>query len=143
MAQSSIWWILAGSVVAVEMLTGTFYLLMFAIGLAAAAVAAHLGFSSAYQFVVAGVVGGIAVAAWHRYKVLRPQAATATKNSDVNLDIGQTVQVNQWNADGTGTVQYRGAQWRVAHSPTDKHEPALGAHQIIEVVGSQLVVKKI
>jgi membrane protein implicated in regulation of membrane protease activity len=143
MAVSSIWWILAGSAVIIELLTGTVYLLMFACGLAAAAIAAHLGLGVALQFVIAGVVGFAAMAAWHRYKASRPPTATATKNSDVNLDIGQSVQVTQWNADGSANVQYRGAQWKVVHAHADKHEPSPGAHQIIEVLGSQLVVKKV
>ena len=46
MAESTIWWLCAGAAVAVELLTGTFYLLMLATGLAAAAVAAHLGAGS-------------------------------------------------------------------------------------------------
>ena len=41
MAESTIWWLMAGSAVAVELVTGTFYLLMLAIGLASAALAAH------------------------------------------------------------------------------------------------------
>ena len=36
MAESTIWWLLTGTAVAVELITGTFYLLMLAIGLAAA-----------------------------------------------------------------------------------------------------------
>jgi hypothetical protein len=32
MADSTVWWLLAGAAVAVELLTGTFYLLMLAIG---------------------------------------------------------------------------------------------------------------
>ena len=44
MEQSTIWWLAAGIVVAAELLTGSFYLLMLALGLAAAAIAAHLGF---------------------------------------------------------------------------------------------------
>ena len=43
MADSTVWWLLAGAAVAVELMTGTFYLLMLAIGLAAAALAAHAG----------------------------------------------------------------------------------------------------
>jgi membrane protein implicated in regulation of membrane protease activity len=43
MAQSTLWWLLAGTAVGVELATGTFYLLMLALGLAAAAVAAHMG----------------------------------------------------------------------------------------------------
>ena len=41
MAQSTIWWVLAGGFVAVELLSGTFYLLMLALGMAAAALAAQ------------------------------------------------------------------------------------------------------
>ncbi|MGA8787294.1 MAG: NfeD family protein, partial [Polaromonas sp.] len=32
MSESSIWWLLAGAAVAVELMTGTFYLLMLAVG---------------------------------------------------------------------------------------------------------------
>ena len=39
MDQPTIWWLLAGITVAVELVTGTFYLLMIALGLAAAALA--------------------------------------------------------------------------------------------------------
>ena len=42
MAESTLWWLLAGGIVAAELLTGTFYLLMLALGVAAAAIAAHL-----------------------------------------------------------------------------------------------------
>ena len=65
MTESTVWWLLAGSAVAVELLTGTFYLLMLAIGLAAAAVAAQAGASVTVQFVIAAGVGGTAVVAWH------------------------------------------------------------------------------
>jgi membrane protein implicated in regulation of membrane protease activity len=41
---TTVWWVLAGIAVAVELATGTFYLLMLALGLAAGAVASHLGF---------------------------------------------------------------------------------------------------
>ncbi|TNF61541.1 MAG: NfeD family protein, partial [Burkholderiales bacterium] len=43
MADSTLWWLMTGAAVVLELLTGTFYLLMLAIGLAAGAVAAHLG----------------------------------------------------------------------------------------------------
>ena len=66
MEESTIWWLLAGGVVAAELLTGTFYLLMLAVGLAAAAIAAHLGLSTALQIVTAAVVGGRAAQAPRR-----------------------------------------------------------------------------
>ena len=43
MTEPTIWWLLTGGAVAIELLTGTFYLLMLAIGMAAGAVTAHLG----------------------------------------------------------------------------------------------------
>ena len=65
MSEPTIWWLAAGAAVAVELATGTFSLLMIAIGLAAGALTAHLGAALAGQFVVAAVVGGGAVAGWH------------------------------------------------------------------------------
>ncbi len=51
MADSTIWWLLTGVTVAIELMTGTFYLLMFAVGLTAAAIAAHMGASATVQLV--------------------------------------------------------------------------------------------
>jgi membrane protein implicated in regulation of membrane protease activity len=112
---------------------------MLAIGLAAAALSAHAGLGLAAQIGVAAVVGGGAVVAWHR---LRPQSSTlrASANHDVNLDIGETVQVEAWHPDGTTTVKYRGAQWAAVHGAGAL--PSTGAHRIVEVRGSQLVIEK-
>ena len=139
MAESTIWWLLTGGAVAVELLTGTFYLLMLAIGLAAAALAAHLGLSQPAQLVVAAVVGGGAVVGWHFVRQRRPQELPAEANRDVNLDIGETVQVTRWNADGTSSVKYRGAQWTAVPAPGTI--PVVGPHRICEVVGSRLVLE--
>lgn len=141
MAQSSIWWLLAGAAVAVELTTGTFYLLMVAIGLAAAALGAHAGASSAAQMVIAALVGGGSVLAWRSFKLKAPPTAPASANRDVNLDIGGTVQVESWQSDGTSTVNYRGAKWNVSH--TAGTAATAGAHRIVEVIGSRLVVEKI
>ena len=65
MAEPTLWWLLAGAVVAVELLTGTFYLLMIAFGLVAAATVAHLGAGVEVQTLAAAVLGGGAVVAWH------------------------------------------------------------------------------
>ena len=54
-SSASLWWVAAGIAVAVELATGTFYLLMFALGLAAAAVTAHLGAGGTAQVVVGAV----------------------------------------------------------------------------------------
>jgi len=141
MAESTIWWLLAGTAIGIELVTGTFYLLMLSIGLAAAAVAAHLGAPSTLQLVVAAVVGAGTVTGWRSYRKTLPGDAPASANRDVNLDIGETVQVDTWNPDGTATVKYRGAQWAVSSEPGR----ALGAgpHRVVEVVGSRLIVRKL
>ena len=141
MAESTLWWLLAGSAVAIELLTGTFYLLMLAIGLAAAALAAHLGLSASVQSVVAAMVGGGAVAGWHLARLRRPKERPAASNRDVNLDIGETVQVARWSPDGTTQVKYRGAQWTAVHAPGTI--PIAGPHRIREVVGSRLVIEQL
>ncbi|MDB5842075.1 MAG: NfeD family protein, partial [Herminiimonas sp.] len=51
-----IWLVLAGVVIILEMFTGTFYLLMLGIGLAAAAAVALAGMASPWQFITAAVV---------------------------------------------------------------------------------------
>lgn len=139
MAQSTIWWTLAGLVVIAELMTGTFYLLMISLGLAAAALAAHASASTSAQIVIAGLVGGGATLAWHFYKAKQPGAGPVQANRDVNQDIGATVQVDAWNADGSATVKYRGAQWAVVAAPGAAQ--TAGSYRVKEVSGSKLVVE--
>ncbi len=126
--------------VAVELVSGTFYLLMVAVGLAAGAIAAHLGLGLAMQMAVAAVVGGAAVLILRKVRSRQAQPAKASENRDVNLDIGETVFVGAWQSDGTATTTYRGAKWRVALRPGVTG--AAGTHRIVEVVGSCLIVEK-
>lgn len=142
MAESTIWWVLAGSIVAVELLTGTFYLLMISFGFVAAALAAHAGASITIQFVVAAIFGGGFVVAWRRYRRLQPTEPPASANPDVNLDIGEVLQVDEWLPDRTSKVKYRGAIWSVALSESSA-EPTRGQYRVIEVVGSRLIVKRV
>lgn len=140
MAESTLWWLLTGAAVAAELVTGTFYLLMGAIGLAAGALAAHAGFGMPAQLVVAAVVGGGAVAACYVVRRNRPSGPAAGANRDVNLDVGETVMVERWQPDGTAQVRYRGASWTVSHLPGEI--PVAGLHRVREVVGNRLVVEK-
>ena len=138
MAESTIWWLLAGSAVAVELVTGTFYLLMLAFGLAAAALAAHAGAPLVVQIVTASVVGGGAVVAWHWIKRPRPGDPSARADRSVNLDVGELVMIDSWNADGTTSVKYRGATWTAVHR--NGVTPSVGMHRVAELVGSRLLV---
>ncbi len=142
MSESTIWWILAGAAVAIELVTGTFYLLMLAVGLAAGAIAAYFGVSLVGQIVLAAIVGGGAVAAWHWKRSKNPVPLPANANRDVNLDIGEAVQVDRWNADGTATVKFRGANWTAVPANPDEFAEA-GSFRIREMQGNRLVIEKL
>ena len=148
MAESTIWWVLAGTAVAIELATGTFYLLMLGLGMTAAAIAAHLGLPVTGQILMAAVVGGGAVALWHLQIERQPKAAPANANPDVHIDIGESVFVEKWNADGTASVKYRGANWTaILATPTASFKPPLvgeiGQFRIKELLGNRLVIEKI
>lgn len=141
MTESTIWWLLAGGAVAAELLTGTFFLLMISFGMAAAALAAHAGAAIVVQLLVAAVIGGGAVVGCYLIKRKRPSDLSARADRSVNLDVGETVFVEEWNADGTATVKYRGANWTVIQRPGSA--PLAGLHRVAELVGSRLLVDKI
>jgi membrane protein implicated in regulation of membrane protease activity len=140
MSESTIWWLLAGAAVGIELVTGTFYLLMLAIGLAAAAIAAHLGLPLTWQLVTAAVVGGGAVVLWYFVRGKQPSKLPAQSNADVHIDIGEPVFVETWNADGTTQVKYRGSNWAAI---THGSAPSPGQHRIKELMGNRLVLEKI
>jgi membrane protein implicated in regulation of membrane protease activity len=100
-----IWWILAFALVALELTTGTFYLLVYGLAAAAAGIAAWLGLGMVAQLVIAaliGIAGTLALKKWRR--------AGATDEDLQDLDIGQAVTLENWN-NGRGQVKYRGALW--------------------------------
>ena len=135
---STLWWLIAGVLVAAELATGTFYLLMLALGCVAGAVAAHLGMGTVAQVVAAAILGGGATVGWHLLRLREPKSAPAASNRDVNLDVGQAVQVPLWAADGTARVQYRGASWSVRLADSGPAVP--GPHTIVALHGSELLV---
>ncbi len=141
MADSTWWWLIAGGAIVLELMSGTVYLLLLGIGFAAAALSAHAGFGLTGQLLVAALVGVGAVAVWYAVRRGRPAEAPSRSNRDVNLDIGEQVQIDAWNVDGTATVRYRGAQWTVVQAAG--RLPEAGTHRVVEVVGSRLVVDKI
>lgn len=132
------WWLIAGVLVAVELATGSFYLLMMAIGAAAGALAAHAGAGLTAQVVTAALVGGGATAGWHFKRARHPKSAPAESNRDVLLDIGETLTVEQWQPDGTARASYRGASWSVRYAGSGA--PAPGPHRIVAIRGNQLSV---
>ncbi len=136
----TLWWVLAGALVALELATGTFYLLMLALGAAVGALAAHAGLGVDAQIVCAALLGALATAGWHLRRARNPRSAPAQANRDVLLDIGQTLNVEHWAADGSARVSYRGSTWSVRYSGGDT--PAPGRHRIVAVDGNELAVTR-
>jgi membrane protein implicated in regulation of membrane protease activity len=131
------WLVAAGVLVVLELFTGTFYLLMIAIGLAFGALAAFGGMSGAVQTIVAGVVGVLATGLLHRSRFGRPVRGNAARDPNVNIDIGQHITVDQWN-NGRARVMYRGALWDVELG--QGAHPQAGVFKIVEIQGSRLIV---
>lgn len=112
-----IWTIVGFGLVIIELMTGTFYLLVFGVGAFAGALAAWLGAPFLAAVAAAGVVssiGAILVYRWH---------ATQHKDGDQAnaLDVGQSVIVERWinPAEGMLRVNYRGTDWDARIRPGD------------------------
>jgi membrane protein implicated in regulation of membrane protease activity len=131
------WLATAGVLVILELFTGTFYLLMIAIGLAVGGIVALAGAAWPLQAIAAGVVGVLATGLLHRSRFGRPARHDATRDRNVNLDIGQRVTVPAWD-NGRARVMYRGALWDVELGQGATAHP--GDFRIVEVQGSRLVV---
>jgi membrane protein implicated in regulation of membrane protease activity len=137
MADWIIWFVMAGALVILEMFTGTFYLLMIGIGLAAGGAAALAGFTGSIQLVIGAVVGSAATIGLHRSRFGKTNRTEASRDVNVNLDIGETVNVTEWH-DGKARVMYRGAMWDVDLEAGAAAQP--GSFIIREVRGNRLIV---
>jgi membrane protein implicated in regulation of membrane protease activity len=130
------WWLAAIALGIAELFTGSFYLLVLAAGAAGAGLTAALGFGLASQLLCAALISAIGAALVRKLRPLNREAQPSQRNPDVNLDIGQTVQVEQWDANRHARVAYRGAMWDVELLAG---EPALpGRFVIREIDGSRL-----
>ena len=137
------WTILAGVVVMLDLFSGTFYLLMVAIGLSAGALIAWLGGVLEQQLIVAALVGSVATVLLRRSQLGGRQKLSASCDPDVNPDIGQLINITDWHASAPGRhtarAMYRGAQWDVEFLGSGVVQP--GMFKIVEVQGSQLIVQ--
>ncbi|RKT26883.1 membrane protein implicated in regulation of membrane protease activity [Paraburkholderia sp. RAU2J] len=131
------WWIGAGVLVVLELTSGTFYLLMIALGFVAAALAHIAGAAADVQFAVAAVVALAAVVLLRRSRFGRRKRAHASRNPDVNLDIGQTLSVPAWH-ERRARANYRGAAWDVELAAGEPEDAQV--YEITELRGSCLVV---
>ena len=133
-----IWWmVLAFGLLILELVTGTFYLLVIAVALAAGGIANLAGAPFTAQLVVAAVIG-FGGALWLR----RSRFGRLASEGDAlqNLDVGQIIRIESWSAGNTARAQYRGAAWDVVLAPGEDAAP--GDFVIRSVQGSRLVVAR-
>jgi membrane protein implicated in regulation of membrane protease activity len=127
------WFLLALILLGLEMVTGTFYMLVVAIAMAVGGLAALLGMSIAWQLVLCAtmvVAGTIMLRRWKGTQV--------KETGSSNLDIGQPVRVIKWHDNGSARVFYRGAEWDAELESADTpHDETL---YIKAVQGSGLIL---
>jgi membrane protein implicated in regulation of membrane protease activity len=141
MESSTVWWVAAGVLIAVELGTGSVYLLMLALGACAGALGAHGGLTPTSQMMVAALTGSVTTGAWYALRRKRAsERVDVQADPGVNLDIGGLVQVGQWDPQGFTEVHYRGANWKARWAGLGSPQP--GAHRIIALSGNQLELTK-
>ena len=136
-----IWFGLGGLCLILEALSGTFYLLLVALGLFAAGLVAYFDWSLWHQlagFITVSVIGLLLLT---QRRVERKRSnRSATSDVNVNLDSGMLVDVSEWKPQGRTEVLHRGVRWQAALSPTVS-EPALpGQYTIVDLQGVTLIL---
>ncbi len=106
MALHVYWFLLALILVALEMATGTFYLLIMAMAMAIGGIFALLGMAFSAQLALAGLAGILGIVLLRRWK-----GGHIPDAMSLSLDTGQQVEVLTWRNDGTARVFYRGTEW--------------------------------
>lgn len=127
----SYWFLLALTLLAMEMATGTFYMLVLAIAMAVGGLAAWLSAGMAWQLILCALVM-IAGAMIIKFRKTSPE------DEAVSLDVGQPVQVLEWFDNGFARVSYRGAEWDAEPDTADMSRN--GIFYIKELRGSSLIL---
>jgi len=132
-------WLIAGFIlIIVELVTGTFFLLVLGIAAFVAAGVAYAGAAFVWQAVAAAAVAVAGVIWVHRYR------KTISPKRMQGLDFGQPVAFDSWvNRDtGQARVKYRDALWDAQVAGDASGEPGEILY-ITSVDGSTLKVSKI
>ncbi len=131
MAIYSYWFLLALVLLALEMATGTFYLLMLSVAMVVGGTAALFAANLAWQLMSCSltvVAGMLLLRRWKSTQI----------NSNTSLDTGQPVQMLTWHENGTARVLYRGAEWDA--EPESADMPHEGNFYIKQMRGSSLIL---
>ncbi len=118
-----IWAIVGFLLIIVELLTGTFYLLVFGVAALIGALVAWLGGPFWLQVLCTAVAALLGIYLVHRWWQNHPKDSAA-QNS---LEVGQTVVFENWVNEATHTarVKYRGTSWDARVNGTAKPDDVL------------------
>lgn len=131
------WLIVALLALAMELFTGSFFLLVLAVGLAAASLLAVAGSGIVTQAVTAGAVTLAGWAwLWRKRRTLHPSASLPS------LDAGAPVRLLAWTGPARCRVQYRGAEWQAElvgpHHPDDRYIVACLDGNILKITADSV-----
>ena len=114
-----LWLLLGLALVIVELLTGTFYLLVLGVAAFGAGAAAWLGSGFPVQVVTAVAVAGVGAYFVHAYR------ARNAAQQMVSIDAGQPANFEKWvdQPAGLARVRYRGASWDARFEAGEAPQP--------------------
>jgi membrane protein implicated in regulation of membrane protease activity len=137
MEHATIWAIVGLVLVIVELVTGTFYLLMLGLAAFGAALAAWLGFEFSVQSVVAVMVSAVGCWGVHIYKARNRAQQMAP------IDAGMPASFESWLDAGArlARVRYRGASWDARVEGGEALEPGVTVY-VLAADGNTLRVAK-
>ena len=137
MDHATLWAVIGLALVIVELVTGTFYLLMLGLAAFGAALAAWLGFEFSAQTVVAGVVSAAGCWGVHIYKARNRAQQMAP------IDAGMPASFESWLDAGArlARVRYRGASWDARVDGLEAVEPGATVY-VLATEGNTLRVAK-
>ena len=132
-----LWAITGLALVIVELLTGTFYLLMLGVAAFGAAGTAWLGYDFPVQVIVAAVIAGAGCYAVHVYRQNNRAQQMAP------IDAGMPASFESWIDRGArlARVRYRGASWDARVEGAEALEPGNTVY-VLATDGNTLKVGK-
>lgn len=132
-----LWAVIGLVLVIVELLTGTFYLLMLGVAAFGAAGAAWLGYDFAVQSIVASVVAAVGCYGVHVYRERNEAEQMAP------IDAGMPASFESWIDAGArlARVRYRGASWDARVEGGESLEPGTTVY-VLATDGNTLKVGK-
>ena len=137
MDQAVVWAVVGLVLVIVELLTGTFYLLVLGIAAFGAALAAWLGLQFSAQSIIAALIGAIGCYGVHLYRAKNRAEQMAP------IDAGMPASFESWLDAGArlARVRYRGASWDARVEGGEALEPGATVY-VLAADGNTLRVTK-